>query len=188
MFAIDAGLTIISERLGLTEDDPKVPPFYAFVIVGDNSLEIGAGGNFQLNKNNGSFIDIKAEVQMGFFFKNQRPWYVNFGTRDKPIRASLFKDSVNIKAESYLMIAAKGIEAGARVDFNLNLIIVKVYAAIEVGAHISFERPQVGGYIYVEGGAEINLFIVSVALFISIYFRVELVFPFLILAENSNSN
>lgn len=183
MFAIDAGLTIISERLGLTEDDPKVPPFYAFVIVGDNSLEIGAGGNFQLNKNNGSFIDIKAEVQMGFFFKNQRPWYVNFGTRDKPIRASLFKDSVNIKAESYLMIAAKGIEAGARVDFNLNLIIVKVYAAIEVGAHISFERPQVGGYIYVEGGAEINLFIVSVALFISIYFRVELVFPFLILAE-----
>lgn len=183
MFAIDAGLTIISERLGLTEDDPKVPPFYAFVIVGDNSLEIGAGGNFQLNKNNGSFIDIKAEVQMGFFFKNQRPWYVNFGTRDKPIRASLFKDSVNIKAESYLMIAAKGIEAGARVDFNLNLIIVKVYAAIEVGAHISFERPQVGGYIYVEGGAEINLFIVSVALFISIYFRVELIFPFLILAE-----
>ncbi|MBK1897276.1 hypothetical protein [Chryseobacterium paridis] len=183
MFAIDAGLTIISERLGLTEDDPKVPPFYAFVIVGDNSLEIGAGGNFQLNKNNGSFIDIKAEVQMGFFFKNQRPWYVNFGTRDKPIRASLFKDSVNIKAESYLMIAAKGIEAGARVDFNLNLIIVKVYAAIEVGAHISFERPQVGGYIYVEGGAEINLFIVSVALFISIYFRVELILPFLILAE-----
>ncbi|WP_284461081.1 hypothetical protein [Chryseobacterium sp.] len=183
MFAIDAGLTIISERLGLTEDDPKVPPFYAFVIVGDNSLEIGAGGNFQLNKNNGSFIDIKAEVQMGFFFKNQRPWYVNFGTRDKPIRASLFKDSVNIKAESYLMIAAKGIEAGARVDFNLNLIIVKVFAAIEVGAHISFERPQVGGYIYVEGGAEINLYIVSVALFISIYFRVELIFPFLILAE-----
>ncbi|WP_347220134.1 hypothetical protein [Chryseobacterium sp.] len=183
MFAIDAGLTIISERLGLTEDDPKVPPFYAFVIVGDNSLEIGAGGNFQLNKNNGSFIDIKAEVQMGFFFKNQRPWYVNFGTREKPIRASLFKDSVNIRAESYLMIAAKGIEAGARVDFNLNLIIVKVYAAIEVGAHISFERPQVGGYIYVEGGAEINLFIISVALFVSIYFRVELIFPFLILAE-----
>lgn len=183
MFAIDAGLTIISERLGLTEDDPKVPPFYAYVIVGDNSLEIGAGGNFQLNKNNGSFIDIKAEVQMGFFFKNQRPWYVNFGTREKPIRASLFKDSVNIRAESYLMIAAKGIEAGARVDFNLNLIIVKAYAAIEVGAHISFERPQVGGYIYVEGGAEINLFIVSVALFISIYFRVELIFPFLIMAE-----
>lgn len=183
MFAIDAGLTIISERLGLTEDDPKVPPFYAFVIVGDNSLEIGAGGNFQLNKNNGSFIDIKAEVQMGFFFKNQRPWYVNFGTREKPIRASLFKDSVNIRAESYLMIAARGIEAGARVDFNLNLIIVKVYAAIEVGAQISFERPQVGGYIYVEGGAEINLFIISVALFVSIYFRVELVFPFLILAE-----
>lgn len=183
MFAIDAGLTIISERLGLTEDDPRVPPFYAFVIVGDNSLEIGAGGNFQLNRNNGSFIDIKAEVQMGFFFKNQKPWYVNFGTKEKPITAALFKDSMNIKAQAYLMIAAKGIEAGARVDFNLNLLILKVWAAIEVGGKVSFERPQTGGYIYVEGGAELNLFIVKVSLFISIYFRVELVKPFLILAE-----
>ncbi|WP_313090878.1 hypothetical protein [Chryseobacterium flavum] len=183
MFAIDAGLTIISERLGLAEDDPRVPPFYAFVIVGNNSLEIGAGGNFQLNRKDGSFIDIKAEVQMGFFFKNQRPWYVNFGTKEKPITAALFKDSVNIKAQAYLMIAAKGIEAGARVDFNLNLFIVKVWAAIEVGGKVSFERPQTGGYIYVEGGAEINLFIIKVSLFISIYFRVELVKPFLILAE-----
>lgn len=183
MFAIDAGLTIISERLGLAEDDPRLPPFYAFVIVSSDSLEIGAGGNFQLNKNDGSFIDIKAEVQMGFFFKNQKPWYINFGTREKPITAALFKDSVNIKAQAYLMIAAKGIEAGARVDFNLNLLILKVWAAIEVGTKISFERPQVGGYIYVEGGAEINLFIVKVSLFISIYFRVELVKPFLILAE-----
>lgn len=183
MFAIDAGLTIISERLGLTEDDPRVPPFYAFVIVGDNSLEIGAGGNFQLNRTNGSFIDIKAEVQMGFFFKNQKPWYVNFGTKQKPITAALFKDSMNIKAQAYLMIAAKGIEAGARIDFNLNLIILKVWAAIEVGAKVSFERPQTGGYIYVEGGAELNLYIVKVSLFISIYFRVELIKPFLILAE-----
>ncbi len=183
MFAIDAGLTILSERLGLAEDDPRMPPFYAFVIVSSDSLEIGAGGNFQLNKNDGSFIDIKAEVQMGFFFKNQKPWYINFGTREKPITAALFKDSLNIKAQAYLMIAAKGIEAGARVDFNLNLLILKVWAAIEVGTKISFERPQVGGYVYVEGGAEINLFIVKVSLFISIYFRVELVKPFLILAE-----
>ncbi|MBV8328827.1 hypothetical protein [Chryseobacterium sp.] len=183
MFAIDAGLTIISERLGLAEDDPRIPPFYAFVIVSSDSLEIGAGGNFQLNRKNGSFIDIKAEVQMGFFFKNQRPWYVNFGTKEKPITAALFKDSINIKAQAYLMIAGKGIEAGARVDFNLNLLILKVWAAIEVGTKISFERPQVGGYVYVEGGAEINLFIIKVSLFISIYFRVELVKPFLILAE-----
>lgn len=183
MFAIDAGLTIISERLGLAEQDPRIPPFYAFVIVSADSLEIGAGGNFQLNKKDGSFIDIKAEVQMGFFFKNQRPWYVNFGTRDKPITAALFKDSVNIKAQAFLMIAAKGIEAGARVDFNLNLIVLKVFAAIEVGGKVSFERPQTGGYIYVEGGAEINLFIIKVSLFISIYFRVELIKPFLIMAE-----
>ncbi|WP_419867923.1 hypothetical protein [Chryseobacterium sp. CT-SW4] len=183
MFAIDAGLTILSERLGLTEDDARMPPFYAFVIIGDNSLELGAGGEFQLNKNNGSFIDIKAEIQMGFFFKNQKPWYVNFGTKEKPITAKLFKDTIGFKAQAYLMISAKGIETGAKVDFTLNLIILKVFAAIEVGGHVSFERPQVGGYIYVAGGAEINLFIVKVSLFVSIYFRVELVVPFLILAE-----
>lgn len=180
-FAIDAGLSILSERLQLT--DKRVPPFYAFIIIGDDSLEFGAGANYQINKSSGWFIDIQAEIQAGFFFKNQRPWYINFGTKEKPITATLFKGILNIKAQSFLMISAAGIEAGAKVGFDFDLIIARAWVMVEVGAHISFERPQVGGYIYIEGGLSIKILIVQVSVAVSVFFSVELVKPFLIFAQ-----
>lgn len=183
MFCIDAGLTILSSRLGLAEDDPKEPPFYAFVIIGDDSLELGAGANFQLNKKNGYIVDIKAEIQMGFFFKNQKPWYINFGTKQKPITITVFKNILSLKMQGFLMISAKGIEAGMRLDINLNLFILKAWVIIDTGGFISFEKRQLGGYMYFEGGAELNIFIVKVSVVLSTYFRVELEKPFLILAE-----
>jgi hypothetical protein len=183
MFCIDAGLTILSSRLGLAEDDPKEPPFYAFVIIGDDSLELGAGANYQLNKKNGYIVDIKAEIQMGFFFKNQKPWYINFGTKQKPITITVFKNILSLKMQGFLMISAKGIEAGMRLDINLNLFILKCWIIIDTGGYISFEKRQLGGYMYFEGGAELNLFIVKVSVVLSTYFRVELEQPFLILAE-----
>ncbi|KMQ69204.1 hypothetical protein ACM39_03620 [Chryseobacterium sp. FH2] len=183
MFCIDAGLTILSSRLGLAEDDPKEPPFYAFVIIGDDSLELGAGANYQLNKKNGYIVDIKAEIQMGFFFKNQKPWYINFGTKQKPITITVFKNILSLKMQGFLMISAKGIEAGMRIDINLNLFILKAWIIIDTGGYISFEKRQLGGYMYFEGGAELNLFIIKVSVVLSTYFRVELEKPFLILAE-----
>lgn len=183
MFCIDAGLTILSSRLGLAEDDPKEPPFYAFVIIGDDSLELGAGANYQLSKRNGNIVDIKAEIQMGFFFKNQKPWYINFGTKQKPITITVFKNILGLKMQGFLMISAKGIEAGMRLDANLNLFILKAWVIIDTGGFISFEKRQLGGYMYFEGGAEINLFIVKASVVLSTYFRVELEKPFLILAE-----
>lgn len=185
VFVIDAGFTILSEKLGLAEEDnPRRAPFYAFVAIGDDSLELGAGADFGLNKTNGWFLDIHAEIQMGFFFRNQRPWYINFGTSEKPITASLLKDIFNIRASAFLMIAAKGIEAGARVSFDLNLLgFIKVWAIIEVGAHVSFERPQIGGFIYLEGGAEIELWIAKLGFMLSVYLSLEMVKPFLIFAQ-----
>ena len=183
MFAIDAGLTILSSRLGMAEDDPSNPPFYAFVIIGDDSLEFGAGADYQLNKSNGWFMDIQAQIQAGFFFKNQHPWYINFGTRQNPITATLFKDVLSLRAQSFLMIAASGIEAGARVDFEMDLFIAKLWASIEVGGYISFERPQIGGYMIAEGGLHIDFWIFDITASIYIIFRVELIKPFLILAE-----
>ena len=181
MFVIDAGLALLTERLGLK--DGRTASFYAFIIIGDNSLEFGAGANYQLNNSKGWFIEIKAEIQAGFFFKNQRPWYINFGTKQKPITATLFKDILNIRAESYLMISAAGIEAGARVGFDFDLIIARAWVIVEVGTHISFERPQIGGYIYIEGGLKLNFFIVQVSIAVSIFFSVELIKPFLIFAQ-----
>lgn len=183
MFAIDAGLTILSERLGLAEDDPTLPPFYAFVIIGDDSLEFGAGANFQLNKSKGWVLDIRAELQAGFFFRNQRPWYINFGTRQNPITATLFKDVLSLRAYSFLMLSASGIEAGARVDFEFNFVIAKLQAGIEVGGYVSFERPQIGGYIKAWGNLKVDFWIFELTAQIFTYFRVEIPKPFLIYAE-----
>lgn len=184
VFMIDAGLTILSEKLGLAEEDPRNPPFFAMIAIGDDSFEFGAGADFGLNKTKRSFIDIHAEIHMGFFFRNQRPWYINFGTREKPITASLLKDIFNIKASAFLMIAAKGIETGAKVSFDINLLgMFKLWAIIEVGAHVSFERPQIGGFIYLEGGAELELFIAKFGFMLAIYLSLEMVKPFLIFAQ-----
>lgn len=182
MFAIDAGLTILSERLGLIEDDPTVAPFYAFVIIGDDSIEFGAGADFGLNKSNRAFIDIKAELQAGFFFKNQHPWYINFGTKENPNVAIIAKDVLALKMQSFLMLSASGIEAGARVDFDFDLIFIKALVSLEVGGQISFERPQVGGYLHAEGSVKLNLYILKVSLYVDIYFSVEIAKPFLIYA------
>lgn len=183
MFAIDAGLTILSERLGLAEDDPTNPPFYAFIIIGDDALELGAGANFQINKSEGYLLEIRAQIQAGFYFKNQKPWYINFGTREKPITATLFRTVLNVRAYSYLMIAASGIEAGARVSFDFDLFIATLHASLEVGGFISFERPQIGGYIKAEGAMKIDFWIFDLTAFVGTYFSVELPKPFLIYAE-----
>ena len=183
MFAIDAGLAILSDRLGLIESDKRVPPFYAFLIIGDDSLEFGVGANYQINKSSGWFIDIKGEMQAGFFFKNQRPWYINFGTKEKPITVLMFKDILNIKAQGFLMISAAGIEAGARVGFDFDLYIARAWVMIEVGTQISFERSQVGGYLYIEGGFALNFWFLQASFAVSIFFSVEMVKPFLIFAQ-----
>ncbi|AXG73533.1 hypothetical protein DVK85_04515 [Flavobacterium arcticum] len=185
MFAIDAGLTILSERLGMAEEDPSSPPFYAFVIIGDDSLEFGAGANYQFNKSQGWLLDIKAEIQAGFFFKNQRPWYINFGTKQTPITSTLFKTVLNIKSLSFLMLSASGIEAGARVDFDFDLFIAKLYASLEVGGYISFERPQIGGYMRAEGSIKIDFWIFNLSAEVKTYFSIELPKPFLIIAQFS---
>ena len=181
VFSIEAGMAILSERLLLTDD--KNAPFYAGIIFGDSSFESFAGVDYQINKTKGWFIDIEVEVQIGFFFKNQRPWYINFGTKEKPVKAVIFKDILNIRAESYIMISAAGIEAGAKVGFDFDLYIARAWVMIEIGGHISFERPQVGGYMYIEGGASLNLFVVKVSIAVSLFFTVELIKPFLIYAQ-----
>lgn len=183
LFCIDAGLTLLSERLGLAEDDTTSPPFYAFVIIANNSLEFGASAQFKLNKSKGYFLDIKAQIKAGFFFKNQKPWYVNFGTPDKPVTAKLFKDVLNVNAQAYLMISAAGIAAGANATFKFDFIIAKFKASVEVGGFISFERAQVGGYTILKGEIRIKFGPFKLNIKITVHLTVEMPKPFLIYAQ-----
>ncbi|WP_130735947.1 hypothetical protein [Flavobacterium sp. J27] len=178
LFMIDGRANILAARLGL--DSTQDPPFFAFVAVGDDSLEIGFGADYKL-PGNGKILTVQAEVQAGFFFKNQKPWYVNIGTNVNPITARIL---TLLTIKSYVMLSAKGIEAGARGEFNFNrnygVIKVQAHAFIEVGGKVSFERPQMGAYLMAGVSARIRVLFVTLSLDIGILFGVEAPKPFLI--------
>lgn len=178
LFMIDGKANILSKRLGL--NDTKDPPFFAFVAVGDNSLELGFGADYKLPAS-GNILAIYAEVQAGFFFKNQKPWYINIGTNINPVTARII---TLLTIKSYVMLSARGMEAGARGEFNFNrnyrVIKVKAHAFIEIGGRISFERPQMGAYLMAGVQAEVKALFVTIGLEVGILFGVEAPKPFLI--------
>lgn len=178
LFMIDGRANILAARLGL--DDTKDPPFFAFVAVGDDSLELGFGADYKL-PGNGKILTIYADVQAGFFFKNQKPWYVNIGTNINPVTARII---TLLTIKSYVMLSARGIEAGARGEFNFDrnygVIRVQAHAFIEIGGKISFERPQMGAYLMAGVSARVKVLFVRLSLDIGILFGVEAPKPFLI--------
>lgn len=184
LFYIEAGLNVISSRLGLIEDDPSNPPFFAMVAFGDDSLELAAGADFSIPKDSGQIFKLHALLEAGFFFKNQKPWYVNLGSKKDPITAEVL---TLFTAKSFIMISAQGIEAGARLDFKLQQSFgpakVKLWAYLELGGKISFKRPQMGGYITAGGGIQIKLWIINVEIALDTIFSVESFKPFLIYAK-----
>lgn len=182
LFMIDGRAAVLSARLGL--ENPKEPPFFAFIAVGDNSLEFGFGADFKMPTSSGDILTLYAEVQAAFFFKDSTKWYVNFGTKTNPITAKIIRI---LTIKSYLMLSAKGIEAGARGDLSFNRsygpIKVKAWAYVEVGGKISFERPQFGAYMAAGVGADIDIKVVSLYASFDVLFGVEGAKPFKIYGE-----
>ena len=182
LFMIDGRAAVLSARLGL--ENPKDPPFFAFIAVGDNSLEFGFGADFKMPTVSGDIIALFAEVQAGFFFNDSSKWYVNFGTKTNPVTAKIIRI---LTIKSYLMLSAKGIEAGARGELSFNRtygpIKVKAWAYIELGGKVSFERPQFGAYMAAGVGADINIKIVSLYATFDVLFGVEGAKPFKIYGE-----
>ncbi len=177
LLIFDGRAAILSARLGL--EDTQDPPFFAFIMVSDDSLELGFGADFKMPTRTGSMLTIYADVQAGFFFKNQKPWYVNIGTKTNPVSSRVLN---LLTLKSYVMLSAKGIEAGGRGEFNFQrrygIIRVRAWAYIEVGGKISFERPQFGAYIKAGVGADINIKFVSLYLAVDIMFGAEASKPF----------
>lgn len=184
LFYIEAGLNIIGGRLGLIEEDQSNPPFFAMVAFGDDSLELAAGADFSIPKDGGQIFELHALLEAGFFFKNQKPWYVNMGTQKDPIMARVL---TLFTAKSFIMLSAQGIAAGARLDFKLQQSFgpakVKLWAYLELGGNISFKRPQMGGYITAGGGIQIKIWIINVEIVLDTIFSVESFKPFLIYAK-----
>lgn len=185
LFILDGRASILSARLGL--DSTNEPPFFAFLAWDDHSIEMGMGADFQLPSSNGWILDLYAQVEASFFFDYPSSWYVNFGTKNNPVTIKLFKDIINLNGQGYLMLSAQGIETGAGIEFDLRKRFgpakVHLYAYLEVGGFISFERPQIGGYIAAGGGIDVDIWKIGISISLSALFSAEATKPFLIYAE-----
>ena len=178
MVMVDARMKLLATRVSFTDD----PPFFAFFIFGDNSLEFGFGADYKFPEDSGSIIKLYAEIQAGFIFNNPQAWYINFGTEQQPISAKLLMEIFTLK--SYLMLSGKGIKAGARGEFRFDRkfgpVKIFVLAYLELGGRISFQKPQMGAYIEAGLAVEINVKIFRLYAAVSILLAVESPTPFLI--------
>lgn len=186
LYMIEGRASILSSKTGLA--DSSEPPFFANLTYSSTSIEMGIGADYKLPRNNGQILELYAEAQAAFFQNNPSNWYVNIGTKEKPNQATLFKDLINLKPMSYLMLSAKGVEAGARIDYELKKsffgIKVHLYAYVEVGAKISFERPQLGGYLSLGGGIDVNVWrMIRINFELNAILSAEAVEPYLLFAE-----
>ena len=180
VFMLDGKASVISKRLGL--ESTKEPPFFAMAAIGPNSIEMGFGADFKMPTSSGALLKLFAEMQAAFYFNDMSKWFVHFGTKEKPTTATILS---LVEIKSYLMLSAKGIELGARGDFDFKrtyagIIKVHAWAYIGVGGKVSFERPQFGAYLEAGIGAEIDVKFVSLHASLSVLFAVEAVKPFLI--------
>lgn len=168
LFILEGKAKILSGQLGL--DPTDTPPFYAAVIWAPDSVEFTIGANLRLpndppgkepDEDEFKILTLDASINGYFPKKNSKGWYLNAGTQEKPISACLFKNVIDFQAYAYLMISARGIDAGAGIDFNFDKkflgIRVKAYAYVHMEAMISFERTQIGGKLEVGGGVEVNV-------------------------------
>lgn len=178
MVMVDARMKLLSKRVSFSDD----PPFFAFFIFGDNSLEFGFGADYKFPEDTGDIIKLYAEIQAGFNFNNPSAWYINFGTEQQPITAKLLMELFTLKA--YLMISGKGIKAGARGEFRFDRkfgpVSIFVLAYLELGGRISFQKPQMGAYIEAGLAIDINVKIFRIYIAVTILLAVESPKPFLI--------
>ena len=187
LFMIEARAYILDKLPSL--DDGTDPPFWAFIAFGENSLEIGMGVDYVSPKLKGTLLELHANAHAFFpVGSGNKSWFINIGTKENPNTAILFKGNVNLNVSAYLLLASQGIEFGAKVDYDLrkNFFGIKVHlwAYIEIGAKISFERNQFGGYLHFGGGIEINVWrIIYIGFELNCYLSAEAVKPFLIYAE-----
>lgn len=185
MIMVDARMKLLSSRVTFDDD----PPFFAFFIIGDNSMEFGFGADYRFPESSGDIIKIYAEIQAGFFFDKPSAWYINIGTEERPISASLLAGLFSLKA--YVMISGKGIRAGARGEFrferNIGPIGIKFLAYLELGGRISFERPQMGGYFETGVMADVNFVIIRVTVSLTLLLAVESPKPFMVYGKFSVS-
>ncbi len=187
LILLEGRANVMGERVGLIDGDP---PFYAMLAFSPGeSIEIGFGADYfvpQTGTDRGQILSLHADVRAAYFFKNSRAWFVNFGTKNKPITAEIIS---LFNGYSYLMLSATGIEAGAGVNFGFDkkyaggMVKASVRVYMDIWGRISFERPQIGGGVAVGGSVSASLLGIGFYLGIDTLLTVEVPKPFRVHGE-----
>ncbi len=182
VFMMEGQAALLSKRVGLdTTDDP---PFYAVLTIDPEGVQAIFGANLDIPEDSGYILTLDAMLEMAFFFGRSSAWHIYIG-RDQPdskrIQATILKI---LHGWAYFMISSKGIKAGAGVDwkFEQDCGIAKVGlgASLEVGGEVSFKPVQLGGWIILQGYAELKVFGIGFRLTVKADLRGEAPNPFII--------
>ena len=164
------------QRLGLSDDEA---PFYVFLVISKQSIELGAGAHYLLPRESGEVLKLDATMEAAFFFENASAWYLHVGTKEKPVTAEVIS---MFHAYSYLMLSAAGVEAGAGVTYDFHKhygpISVDAHAYLDLWGHVSFIRGAVGGGIALAGYLDVRAFKLGLRISLATGLTVELPKPF----------
>jgi hypothetical protein len=121
---------------------------------------------------------------MGFFFHDSGAWYVNIGTELNKNTARVFS---LFDMNSYLMISAAGIKAGASVNMKKEKKVLMVYGKLEIYASIdgkiNFVPAQIGATIMLGGSLDISVWGLGIGLSVDTTVAAEINHPFYINGE-----
>lgn len=167
---------LAKQRVGLTDGEP---PYYAYLALSPEGIELGAGVNYLIPKETGETLNLSAVFEAAYFWRNSSAWYVHFGTKAKPMTARILD---MLDGYAYLMLSASGIEAGAGVHFAFSKsygpVSVDAYAYLDTWAYLSFERSQAGGGIALGGHVDVTFMKVGFYISLDAGLTVEVPTPY----------
>ncbi|ESQ75647.1 hypothetical protein [Asticcacaulis sp. AC402] len=178
LVVLEGRADVLADHHVSIDDDP---PFYAYMTLSPESVEMGLGVNYLIPRDNGKVLKLDAVMQAAFFFHNASAWYVHFGTNDSPVKARVLN---LFDGYAYLMLSASGMDMGAGVHFNFDKtygpVSLSAYAYLDTWAHIAFERFQAGGGVALGGHIDVRLFKLGLYIELAAVLTVEVPTPFLI--------
>jgi len=174
---------ILSKRIGL--DTTTDPPFFAMIAISSSSIEIGLGVIIGLPKEwNNKLVNIEGLVELGFFWRDARAWYLHIGTQERPLQASLLDI---LRGYAFVMISNAGFRFGAGVHFykrgQAGPAYYEVEAYIDLLVFINSKHFQAGGHLRLGGSVEVGIWKVKIGVSIAVTLAGEAPKPFLMTGE-----
>lgn len=181
-FIMEGQGSILSKRLGLDTDED--PPFYAGLIVdfAAGSITAGIGVHLEIPEG-GDVLSLDANMELAFYFGRTSGWHIYIGQEepDKRIRGRLLR---LFDSSAYFMLSAKGIKAGAGIDWKFKqdcgIVVIGLGASLEISGFVSFKPVQLGGKILLAGFAELKLLGIGFRLSVEASLEAEAPNPFII--------